>query len=253
MNIKPIFSTVATIFLASAGCFGLAQAADPVVYSRDTVVSGRTYSEWSAAWQQWAISMPTNKHPLFDAPTKVSCAVGQSGPVWFLGGRFCPQGPTPTECDNSHIERSCTVPAGKSLYFPILNISCLDVEAKNGACTNPANKNAAAYPAQIRAALEGHIDSTTGLKLTVDGQTVSTNLKRDFRVQSPVFTVATPANNLYYAMGEKFVTTGDYWGMDDGVYVMLKPLSKGTHEIKFQGTFPVFNFSLDVTYHITQE
>jgi hypothetical protein len=197
------------------------------------------------------MSLSAKKHPLFDT---ADCSGGQSGPVWFLGGRYCVQGQTQQQCDNSVIKRSCTVPAGKSLYFPILNISCLGIEAKNGACTNPAGKNAAAFPAQIRTALEEHINRTTGFGLSVDGQAVTGNLKQEFRVQSPVYTVSTPANNLLYAAGgEKFVVPGDYWGVDDGVYVMLKPLSKGTHEIKFKGTFPQFPFSLDVTYTINQQ
>jgi hypothetical protein len=33
--------------------------------------------------------------------------------------------------------------------------------------------------------------------------------------------------------------------------VMLDPLKKGQHSLNFKGTFPQFNFSLDVTYHLT--
>src|SRR5208337_1677970 len=61
-------------------------ADDPKVMDRDSVAYGRTYSEWSAAWQQWALSIPVANHPLFD---NGDCSVGQSGPVWFLGGKFC--------------------------------------------------------------------------------------------------------------------------------------------------------------------
>src|SRR5450631_195145 len=61
------------------------------VIDRDSVAYGRTYSEWSAAWEQWSYSIPASQHPLFD---NGDCSVGQSGPVWFLGGKFCYNGGT---------------------------------------------------------------------------------------------------------------------------------------------------------------
>ena len=46
---------------------------------------GLTYGEWSAAWWQWALSLPVGAHPLFDT---ADCSAGQSGKVFFLGGTF---------------------------------------------------------------------------------------------------------------------------------------------------------------------
>jgi hypothetical protein len=66
---------------------------EPKVIAADSVAFGRTYSEWSAAWWQWAFSIPVASHPLFD---NGDCNIGQSGPVWFLGGKFCPSGQTCT-------------------------------------------------------------------------------------------------------------------------------------------------------------
>ena len=40
-------------------------------------------------------------------------------------------------------------------------------------------------------------------------------------------------------------------GVADGVHVMIEPLPPGRHVIHFGGTFPEFNFSLDITYRIT--
>ena len=40
-------------------------------------------------------------------------------------------------------------------------------------------------------------------------------------------------------------------GVDDGVYVMLSPPARtGLHRIHFHGYFPVYNFTLDVTYNL---
>ena len=217
-------------------------AAPARVYARDSVVFGRAYGEWSAAWHQWADSMPATKHPLFDT---APCSEGQSGPVWFLGGRFCaPE--VNANCENVPVVRECTVPAGKALYFPVLNISCLDAEAKNNFCGT-----AGPFITEMRAFVTGAIDETTDLAVTLDGKPLKVNLKRDFRVQSPVYTSIMPEGNLLQALGETVIGAGTYFGVDDGVYVMLKPLHKGDHTLNFKGRFPQFDFSLDFTYKLT--
>lgn len=216
---------------------------DSRVHARDDVVFGRTYAEWSAEWRQWADSFPALQHPLFDT---APCTAGQSGPVWFLGGRFCAIDINPS-CANAPAVRSCTVPAGKALYLPVLNISCLDAEAKNGLCLS-----AGPLAPQMRAVIADIMDRTSDLRVTVDGRRITGDLKSQFRVQSPVYTTLLPDGNLYQALGEPVITAGSYFAVDDGVYVMLKPLSKGNHVVNFRGSFPPeFNFTLDFTYLLT--
>src|SRR5438128_11079777 len=65
---------------------------------------GKTYAEWSAAWWQWSLGISVHKppfsdninHPLFDT-TGAQCSVGQTGPVWFLGGAFSENGAPATK------------------------------------------------------------------------------------------------------------------------------------------------------------
>jgi hypothetical protein len=210
----------------------------PDVFPRDAVIFGKTYADWSATWYQWVSSMPANANPLFDT---ADCSAGQSGPVFFLGGRYCST--TDPACPTKPAQRSCIVPAGKALYFPVVNFQCIDAEAKLGFCGN-----AGPYISQMRAFIGDGIDQTTNLGVTVDEKKLEGNLKTDFRVQSTVFT-ALPNKNLYQATGEK-IKAGTYWGVDDGIYVMLQPLPKGMHTINFEGTFPQYNFTLNFTYHL---
>jgi hypothetical protein len=207
----------------------------------DSVVYGRTYGDWAAAWHQWSDAMKADKHPLFDT---ASCSEGQSGPVWFLGGRMC--GTEQPECDNSLVERECTVPAGKALFFPIVNIACLDKEAENNYCMG-----AGPVINEMRATIAGIIDKVSGLELEVDGRPARVDLKEDFRVQSPVYTTVVPDGNSYQAISEPEIVAGSYLAVDDGIYVMLEPLRKGKHTLNFKGAFPDFGFSLDVTYELT--
>jgi hypothetical protein len=67
---------------------GFAQAS-PVI-PRDSVAFGRTYSDWAAAWWQWALSIRATAHPLFDT---ADCGTGQTGPVFFWEEKFAPQMP----------------------------------------------------------------------------------------------------------------------------------------------------------------
>lgn len=221
----------------------------PKVYPRDSVVANRTLAEWSAAWRQWADSMPADNHPLFD--TAASCAEGNAGPVWFLGGKFCAF-PTPPGqvCDNSHAVRACNVPSGVSLYFPIVNTACIDGEAAAGQCIIPGGFSAEPNITQIRKVAAEMIDHTDNLQVSVDGKMLEGNLKNSFRVQSTVYTSLIPDNNLYQASGETNIVKGQYIGVDDGVYVMLKPLPKGHHTLNFKGRFTLFDFNLDVTYDL---
>ncbi|UPU37854.1 hypothetical protein M1B72_09140 [Geomonas paludis] len=224
-------------------------AATPVcaaeVYPRDTVVFGNTYSGWSAAWQQWADSIPAKEHPLFDT---ADCSTGQSGPVWFLGGRFCVSGDT--TCADQPAVRSCTVPKGKALFFPIVNFGCLNAEAAKGFCGQDVpNHPAEAYITQMRAAIANAIDQTVDLHVWVDGKEIQVDLKKDFRVQSVAYSAALPEGNLLDAIGEG-ILAGDYWGVDDGVYLMLQPLSQGQHTLRFKGTFPDYGFTIDFTYNL---
>jgi hypothetical protein len=213
----------------------------PEVYTKDSVVFNRTLADWSAAWRQWADSMPAKKHPLFDT---ASCSEGNSGPVWFLGGRFCSPDVNP-DCNNAPAVRSCEVPKGVALYFPVLNFACLDKEAANGLCLE-----AGPFIPQIRKVAAENIDQTTSLEVSVDGKRLKGNLLEDFRVQSTVYTSLLPEGNLYQALGEPVIGLGSYVGVDDGVYVMLKPLSKGNHTLNFKGSFPQFDFNLDFTYNL---
>lgn len=210
-------------------------------YARDSIIYGRSFSEWSSAWQQWANSIPASEHPLFD---KADCSKGQSGPVWFLGGKFCST--EDASCPSEPAERSCSVPKEKALFFPVVNVSCLDIEAKNGLCGD-----AGPFITQMRDFIGGLIDPVADLQVTLNGKKIKGDLKKDFRVQSVAYPVLLPDGNLLQAIGETIVVAGSYLGVDDGIYIMLPPLPAGTHTLNFKGTFPQFNFTLDFTYNLT--
>ncbi len=201
-----------------------------------SVAYGRTYSEWSAAWQQWAMSVPVVHHPLFD---NGDCSVGQSGPVWFLGGKFCAIGNT--NCGTSNVVRNCAVPAGTALHVAVVNGEWSVLEMNDPK----------AQIADLRSYAAAYIDGATNVSLELDGAKIP-HLKSTFRVQSTVFSFTIPDDNLLNAVGEGPYPGGAYFpGLDDGVYVMLAPLRSGPHKIHLHAYVPAYTFTLDITYNLT--
>lgn len=198
-----------------------------------------TYRHLSAQWWQWALSIPPSENPLADA-TGEKCMVGQHGSVWFLAGVFNSGEPT---------VRTCTVPKGKALFFPIVNSVNVDTPNICGQGSAHASVD------DLRAGAAAFIDGATKLSAEVDGKPIR-NLRR---VKSNVFAVALPEDNLFDkpcmdAFGADLgnVPAGAFApAVDDGYYLKLKPLKAGTHTVRFHAENPSASFVLDVTYNLT--
>ena len=182
-------------------------------------------------WWQWALSIPVSENPLFDE-TGEFAGVGQSGPVFFLAAVFNVSGTA---------ERTITVPRGKALFFPLLNTAADNVGVEPPLMSVDELYNLAA----------GFMDATTALHATIDG--IPAGNLFAYRAASPEpYTVTLPeTDNVYQFFG--FDVSGPiYPQVADGFWLMLAPRSVGPHEINFGGTVgEPFNFSLDITYHIT--
>ena len=219
-----------TLSVARAGVgnpsgFGNGDDDNPRILPPRSHPFGLSYSEWTARWWQWAISIPTTAHPLFD---NADCNTGQSGPVWFLGGSFA----------SATATRECTVPAGKAILLPILNAECSTAEGP------PFHGDT---EAELRACAKGFIDGTTGLFATIDGRVVrNVDITGPYRMQSPLYNFSAPADNVLFVPGP---VSGQ--SISDGVWLMLAPLSAGRHTLHFGGVFTTFALSIDQTYNLT--
>lgn len=213
-------------------------------HSGSETLYGKTYGEWSAEHWKWVFSMPTNQHPLFDT---ADASAGQSGDVWFLGGTFT----TTANLDGTKVvgeaTRSITIPSGKALFFPIVNAEGSTIEG-NGA-TDAALRDVA------ESFINGH---AKGLSCVIDGRPVK-DLDRHL-VESPLFTFGPlPANNN--VLGNPAFAGQSSAAVSSGYFVMVAPLSTGTHTIHFTGKLVFtqekdgfdFTFAVDITYHVTVE
>jgi hypothetical protein len=151
-----------------------------------------------------------------------------NGPVWFLAGTF-----------GSKEVRSCTIPFGKSLLLSPIEIVC-----------TPADTPGIKTEEDMRKCAKEDQDKVNLVKVTVDG--VDIPAMTDCRFQSPPFSLTIPENN---AAGVPQETQG----VSDGYFVMLKPPSRGEHEIRSVGSLTEVtvqgtqNFASDVTYHLNVE
>jgi len=210
-------------------------AANPPVY-------GKTYGEWGAEWWKWALSYPFDGNPVQDETGEL-CDLGQSGHVWFLAGSFGLTG----------VERNCTIPAGKAIFYPLVNSFWFDEEGDEIITDE-----------EVHWILASGFDNACQMTSTLDTFTtpnfgevpapISARLIPAVRAQSPKNKFNFPEENLLGippGVNDRIIS-GGYW-------VMLPPLSPGEHMLTLHGGRCVETeegifervFETEVTYYLT--
>jgi hypothetical protein len=196
----------------------------------DLPAYGTTYGELAGAWWNWALAGPTAENPVLD-PDGRYCALRQSGRIWFLAGNFGGAfgEPNPTF-------RTCTVPAGKALFFPLFNSLYWYPEDGNSV-------------EEVRPKAIDGVEPATSLSVTIDGVLVADPFA--YRAASPrggfEFNVAPGSiveTDFGYAPGPRFPAVAD------GYWMLVHPLSPGHHTLRIQAAATSIGFQLDVTYEL---
>lgn len=212
--------------LAAAGLLLAAATQGAAVLSPASKPYGKSYAGWSAAWWQWALSQPVTGHPFVDDPA-FDVAAGQSGQVWFLASPF------------GTVERTCMIPTGKSLFVGLLNAEASDLEGLGA--TEAEQRDTAKFLA----------DHIVDVSCVIDG--IEVKKLESFRFSSPQFTFQAPSPWIFGAEG------GTGTAVADGYFLMLAPLSAGTHTLHISGAFHFsvdegdpfdFDASADLIYHL---
>lgn len=199
----------------------------PMVIPISSKVYGLTYGDLAAKWWQWLLSIPKDSSPAADDTGK-NCGLGQHGPVWFLAGTF-----------GGSAFRTCTIPAGKAIFFPFLGAECSLIEYPN-----------LKTESDLRGCAKTAADAISNLQLVVDGRAFADLQK--YRIQSPLFNLTLPPANDYG------VAAGQTQSVADGYYVLLGTLPRGAHDIHFAASvvgftttnIPTYNFATEATYHL---
>jgi serine/threonine protein kinase len=210
-----------------------------VIPPGDPRLNGKTYAQWTADWLKWELQMPlTNStgaiHPL-KISDKFDVAEGQTAGVWFLGAPFLTKG-------LNTISRSCVIPPGKALFFPLFVVEVSNIEGHPFYGTT----------AQDQA---GRVDFFVAhfVKLFCEVDGVSLSDVSQFRVRSPQTEFTAPAPWIQGEAGGPGTVTGA------GYFVFLSPLTPGKHTLHFGGevsmTWPQdqvdMHEKIDISYQIT--
>lgn len=196
-----------------------------------TMPAGQTYGRWAAEWWQWVLGIPSAVNPLMDT-TGEHCAQRQVDEVWFLAGSGA--GP---------VVRACEVPAGKSLFFPLINTFY-------GAFLNddPATRT----EEFIRTA--GSCSEPAQISVKIDG----VNVVKPARFftgssgsQSPFFNVQLPPHNLFGLEDDTAFELALSPNAEQGYYLFVQPMRPGTHTLQWSASGCTPGNSQEVTYNLT--
>lgn len=188
---------------------------------------GLSYAEWSIRWWQWILSIPKDVNPGFDTKG-TNCKRNQTWPVWFLVGTFE---------EFSYAVRSCTIPYDKAIMFPAI----------------VSEKSFVEYPDVrkeedlIRMVSETN-ERAKNVYVDIDG--ISLPDIDQFRFRSSPFNLHIPANNIFG------VRAGATRSVSEGYWIILGPLARGAHRLRFGGQTYIkdtLEFRTDVKYHLTVE
>ena len=136
-----------TLTLHSALNSAKADSINPGVFSTESTPYGKPYSNWTGEWWQWWLSNTAANNPAAD-PTGAMCAKNQNGIVWMLAGTM-----------GGSAERTCTIPTGKAILFPIIGSECSYAEYPN-----------AKSDSELETCAQADNNDVAHLEATVDGR-----------------------------------------------------------------------------------
>lgn len=184
-------------------------------------LEGHSTAELSAAWWKWAMASPDESNPVQDT-SGAHCDVDQQGSVWFLAGGF----------GSSKIKRSCAIPVGKYIFFPIINMAYWQPREVGNRYTC---ENAKALAA---------VNNDNALELFVELDGVAVENPKRFRARTK------QCFDIFERVPKNLNSYNAYPSASDGYWLLLRPLQKGKHTIKFGGRYP----SPDTAYgHMVQD
>lgn len=215
----------------------------PLIAPIWTTPEGQSYGRWAAEWWKWILGVPTNsgivpgdpgKNPNFDA-TGAFCGERQVGKVWFLASTF----------SSETVVRNCKVPAGKSLFVPLINRGYF------GFLDDPLDQRTEAFARE-----QARCTEPAKISVKIDGFRVAkpeTYFTGPSGSESPIFNVQmppVPPGNVLQLFGFTVLEQTLTPSAEQGYYLFVWPLKPGKHTIKWQASGCTPGASLNITYHL---
>jgi hypothetical protein len=208
---------------------------------QNTPLGAWVYEQAGKGWLRWAMGLPWSTGPINDTDGS-QCALAQSGPIWFLAG---------TSYELPTATRSCDIPFGKALFFPMINTWITPPPP----FITPTEDEAywTAFSEELLPIVRGE---TCSLTLRLDGRELPRPpLDRENETYTDIldpFPVLFNDDNYTYGAYEGGIWPLAYMG---GNFALLLPLLPGDHVLEFggalcdQATGEVY-FSTAVTWNL---
>ncbi len=228
---RPVVSAgILGLFMFAVATCAFARNQNPGIAPMTSKPHGLAYGEWSGVWWQWAYSFPDSINPVSDT-NGTWAAMGQNfGSMWLLAGSW-----------GKTVERTVTIPTGKSLLFPLANQFWVNLPDYGD---NPWSPEQEAF---ARGLLAGLMDDIAAMSCEIDGYEVKDVAA--YRFVTPPgkeYMLTLPENNLWG------IPAGTYGPcVDDGYWLIVSPLKAGEHTIHIAANNAGGTWTLDVTYHLT--
>jgi hypothetical protein len=195
---------------------------------------GLTYAEHQKNFWKWILGIPADESPVNDR-TGEKCANWQSNSnssVFYLSMNT-----------GGISERTCTVPAGKGLFIPVMQVEWSDKEFP-GASVEELDTSA-----------KKDQDSVNSLYLKIGDKEYKYEDLIKYRTHTDVFEVVFPDKGIFGV-----IEGGPSKVVADGFYIITEPLIKGNYSIHFKSSLICLdpgcaepNFAQDIKYNIIAE
>ncbi|MDM0109774.1 hypothetical protein QTH97_32995 [Variovorax sp. J22R24] len=208
----------------------------PLIAPINSLPGGQTYGRWAVEWQQWAVSMSKASNPLLSVmethPER--CAHRQVGRVWFLGGAILGE---------TNADRVCEVPAGKALFFPMINTAYyafLNDSEETRTEAFVRNAGNCTVPAEITIWIDGvKVPRPTRYFTGPSGS------------PSPIFNAQLPPDNIFKLDTAAATDLAFSPSAEQGYYLFIYPMSPGFHLIRWVAHGCLPDFVQEITYRLT--
>jgi hypothetical protein len=203
VSISLVF-VAAFIFITQGNRILYAEDLGSLFYSHSDSPKGMSYGNLMQKYWDWWVNVP--KEPPI---SKSSCYMKDIGNVVFLVD--------PLQLADT-VNYTCKLPEGKALFFPLQT-----AESDHGVSSEYAKYTDDELIKSAKQENEG--DTYT---LMIDGKMIPRDYLKKLGMVSPFWNISiSQEGNQYDAK------TGNFRAVTDGVFVFLKPLSPGSHEIQY--------------------
>jgi hypothetical protein len=195
-------------------------SANPALFPKHAHPYGKSLDRWSELLWSYIYAQPIDHNPFLDT-TGADCAVGQSGPVWFLPA-------VPGATLGTSVTRTCTIPRHRAVLLQLAS------KMNDYPCPEPDFHPAPGQSLHdfLSAPVTPDIDAVTGFEVLLDGVAIDNPLQYRFTSRDVFTFTGDPSLTASF---DTCVTGTPQQAYSDGYYLLFKPLPPGKHTIVVNG------------------